>query len=74
MACNDAGYRGRIALYEVMLLNEEIREAILHSASSAELREMGRKNGMKTLRESGRQKILEGVTTFDEVVRVTSLF
>lgn len=74
MACSDTGYRGRTALYEVMLLNEEIQEAILKGPSTAELREMGRKHGMKTLRESGLQKIREGVTTFDEVLRVTSLF
>jgi type IV pilus assembly protein PilB len=74
MACGDTGYRGRIALYEVMLLNEEIREAILRGASAIELRELGRKHGMITLRESGLQKIREGVTTLDEVARVTSLF
>jgi len=74
MACSDTGYRGRIALYEVMLLNEEIREAILRGASSLELCELGRKQGMITLRESGLQKIREGVTTLDEVARVTSLF
>ncbi len=73
MACSDTGYRGRTALYEVMLLNEEIQEAILKGASTAELRELGRKHGMKTLRESGLEKIREGVTTFDEVARVTSL-
>jgi type IV pilus assembly protein PilB len=74
MTCGDLGYRGRIALYEVMLLNEEIREAILSGASTTDLRELGCKYGMKTLRESGLQKIREGVTTLDEVVRVTSLF
>ncbi len=74
MTCGDLGYRGRIALYEVMLLNEEIREAILSGASTSDLRELGCKYGMKTLRESGLQKIREGVTTLDEVVRVTSLF
>ncbi|HZY31510.1 MAG TPA: type IV-A pilus assembly ATPase PilB [Candidatus Methylomirabilis sp.] len=74
MACSDTGYRGRIALYEVMLLNDEIREAILRGASAVELRELGRKHGMITLRESGLQKIREGVTTLDEVARVTSLF
>jgi type IV pilus assembly protein PilB len=74
MACSDTGYRGRIALYEVMLLNEEIREAILRGASAIELRELGRKYGMRTLRESGLQKIREGMTTLDEVARVTSLF
>jgi type IV pilus assembly protein PilB len=74
MTCSDTGYRGRIALYEVMLLNEEIREAILRGASAIELRELGRTQGMITLRESGLQKIREGVTTLDEVARVTSLF
>jgi len=74
MTCGDLGYRGRIALYEVMLLNEEIREAILSGASTSDLRDLGCKYGMKTLRESGLQKIREGVTTLDEVVRVTSLF
>ncbi len=73
MACSDTGYRGRIALYEVMLLNGEIQEAIVQGASTSDLRELGRKQGMKTLRESGLQKIREGVTTFEEVVRVTSL-
>ncbi len=74
MACNDTGYRGRVALYEVMLLNEEIREAILRGASTSELHELGRKHGMRTLRESGLQKIRERLTTPDEVARVTSLF
>jgi type IV pilus assembly protein PilB len=74
MACSDTGYRGRIALYEVMVIDEQVREAILAGASTADLRELGRKNGMKTLREGGLQKIREGITTFDEVARVTSLF
>jgi type IV pilus assembly protein PilB len=73
MVCSDTGYRGRIALYEVMLLDEEIQEAILNGASTGDLRELGRKQGMKTLRESGLQKIREGVTTFEEAVRVTNL-
>jgi type IV pilus assembly protein PilB len=72
--CNDTGYRGRIGLYEVALLNEEIRGAILNGVSTAELRTLGRKYEMKTLRESGLQKIREGITTVEEVVRVTSLF
>ncbi len=74
MACSDTGYRGRIALYEVMVIDEEIREAVLAGASTADLRELARKHGLKTLREGGLQKIREGVTTFDEVARVTSLF
>ncbi|WP_337286368.1 type IV-A pilus assembly ATPase PilB [Candidatus Methylomirabilis sp.] len=73
-ACRDTGYRGRIGLYEVVLLNEQMREAILVGASVSELRMLQAKYGMKSLGESGLQKIREGVTTVEEVVRVTSLF
>jgi type IV pilus assembly protein PilB len=72
--CSDTGYRGRIGLYEVALLNEEIRGAILNGVSTAELRTLGCKYGMQTLRESGLQKMREGITTVEEVIRVTSLF
>lgn len=74
IACRDTGYRGRIGLYEVVLLNEQMREAILNGASVSELRTLQGKYGMRSLRESGLQKIREGVTTIEEVVRVTSLF
>ncbi len=74
MACRDTGYRGRIGLYEVVLLNEQMREAILIGASVSELRMLQAKYGMKSLGESGLQKIREGVTTVEEVVRVTSFF
>jgi type IV pilus assembly protein PilB len=70
--CNDTGYKGRVALYEVMLIKDNIKEAILQGASSIELRELGRKNGMLTLREAGLQKIREGMTTVEEVLRVTT--
>ena len=70
--CSDTGYKGRIALYEVMVIRENIKELILQGASTSELREAGRKNGMKTLRESGLQKIREGQTTIEEVLRVTT--
>ncbi len=74
IACRDTGYRGRIGLYEVVLLNEQMREAILNGASVSELRTLQGKYGMRSLRESGLQKIREGVTTVEEVIRVTSLF
>jgi type IV pilus assembly protein PilB len=74
MACSDTGYRGRIALFEVMVIDEGIRQAILAGVSTADLRELARTRGMKTLREAGLQKVREGITTFDEVARVTSLF
>jgi type IV pilus assembly protein PilB len=72
MACSETGYKGRVALYEVMLIRENIKEAILQGASVIELRELGRKNGMKTLREAGLGKIRDGVTTLEEILRVTT--
>ncbi|MBI5167838.1 MAG: type IV-A pilus assembly ATPase PilB [candidate division NC10 bacterium] len=72
MACSETGYRGRLALYEVMVIRENIKDLILQGASTSELRELARKNGMKTLRDAGLQKIRDGVTTIEEVLRVTS--
>jgi type IV pilus assembly protein PilB len=72
LACTETGYKGRVALYEVMLIRDNIKEAILQGASAMELRELGRKNGMQTLREAGLQKIREGMTTVEEVLRVTT--
>jgi len=72
MVCSETGYKGRVALYEVMVIKDNIKEAILQGASALELRELGRKNGMQTLREAGLQKIREGVTTVEEVLRVTT--
>jgi len=71
MTCSETGYKGRVALYEVMVMRENIKTAILEGASTAELRELARKNGMRTLREAGLQKIREGITTIEEVMRVT---
>ena len=72
MTCSDTGYKGRVALYEVMVIKDNIKEAILQGASAMELRELGRKNGMKTLREAGLGKIREGMTTVEEILRVTT--
>lgn len=72
MECNDTGYRGRVALYEVMAITEDIKDAILQGGSVNEMKELGRKHGMKTLREAGLQKIREGMTTIPEIMRVTS--
>jgi type IV pilus assembly protein PilB len=69
--CNNTGYKGRIGLYEVMEVNDEIRELILIGASSLELRKKAIEDGMITLRESGLQKVRAGVTTLEEVVRET---
>jgi len=70
-SCNDTGYKGRIGLYEVMEVTDEIRELILIGASSLELRKKSIEDGMITLRESGLHKIRSGVTTIEEVLRET---
>jgi type IV pilus assembly protein PilB len=71
VTCNNTGYRGRTAIHEFMLINDEIRALINHGASAAELREAAARNGMITLREAGLAKIHTGKTTIDEVVRET---
>src|SRR5256885_20348 len=70
-ACNFTGMKGRIAIYEVMPISEELRDAILRNAPTAELREVAQSQGMKTLRQSGLLKVLDGTTTIEEVLRVT---
>jgi len=69
--CNNTGYKGRIGLYEVMEITDELRELILIGASALELRKKAVDDGMITLRESGLHKIRAGVTTIEEVVRET---
>jgi type IV pilus assembly protein PilB len=69
--CNGTGYKGRIGLYEVMEITDTIRELILIGASALELRKKAIDDGMITLRGSGLQKLRDGVTTLEEVVRET---
>ncbi len=69
--CGGSGYRGRVALYEVMPLYEEIRELVLSGASTPEIKRAAMSRGVKTLRQSGLSKVREGVTTLEEVMRVT---
>jgi type IV pilus assembly protein PilB len=69
--CNGTGYKGRVGLYEVMEVTDDIRELILIGASSLELRKRAIDDGMITLRESGIHKIRAGITTVEEVVRET---
>jgi type IV pilus assembly protein PilB len=70
-ACGDSGYKGRIALYEVMPLSDEIKEMIIKGATSIDLKKAAIKAGMATLRMSGLSKIKEGRTSIEEVLRVT---
>jgi type IV pilus assembly protein PilB len=69
--CNNTGYRGRMGIYEVMPMDEEMRELIMKHASSNVLRSEARKRGMRSLRESGLLAIYGGLTTIEEVVRET---
>jgi type IV pilus assembly protein PilB len=71
--CSSTGYKGRVGLYEVMEIDEEMREAILTGASANELRMKAIERGMLTLRGSGLQKVREGMTTVEEVLRETVL-
>ncbi|MBF0517255.1 MAG: type IV-A pilus assembly ATPase PilB [Nitrospirae bacterium] len=70
-ACNQTGYKGRIALYEVMPVKNELKELILSGATVVELKNEAIRLGMLTLRQSGLVKVNEGVTTVDEVMRCT---
>ncbi len=69
--CNNTGFKGRTALFELMLMDDELRELIMKNASTSVLRAEARKRGMRTLREVGLLAIYDGVTTIDEVVRET---
>jgi type IV pilus assembly protein PilB len=69
--CNNTGFKGRVGLYEVMEVTEELRELILVGASALELRRKAVDGGMITLRSSGLRKVKEGVTTIEEIVRET---
>lgn len=69
--CNNTGYKGRVGLYEVMAIKEEIKELILSRASTSEVKKEAMRLGMKTLRQSGIFKIRDGLTTIEEVLRST---
>jgi len=69
--CNNSGYKGRCGLYEVMEVDDEIRELILVGASAVELKKKAIERGMLTLRRSGLIKVMEGITTLEEVARET---
>jgi type IV pilus assembly protein PilB len=69
--CNNTGYRGRVGLFETMLMSEEIKELIMRNASTTILRQEARKRGMRTLRESGLLTMYDGITSLEEVVRET---
>jgi type IV pilus assembly protein PilB len=69
--CNNTGYKGRVGLYEVMEVTDELRELVLVGASALELRRKAIEEGMITLRQSGLRKVRDGMTTIEEVARET---
>ena len=71
--CNNTGYRGRLGIYETMVLDDGMRDLIMNSASTAVLRRESVKRGMRILRESGLMAIYNGITSLDEVVKETIL-
>lgn len=71
--CNNTGYRGRVGLYELLSVNDEIKDLIIESASTELLRDAARRNGMVPLRDAGLERAFEGLTTIEEVIRETIL-
>jgi type IV pilus assembly protein PilB len=69
--CNGSGFKGRVGFYQVMPMLEEIRELILNGANTAEIKRESMRLGIKTMRQSGLTKLKEGITSFEEVLRVT---
>lgn len=72
-ACKNTGYRGRLGIYEIMLVNEEIRTLCLKQAPGDAIRRAAMRAGMQTLRQDGYLKALQGMTTLEEVIRVTNV-
>jgi type IV pilus assembly protein PilB len=71
--CNNTGYKGRVGLFELMLLNDQLREMVMENSPADELRKVAKDNGMIPLRDYGMEFVYEGVTTLDEVMRETVL-
>jgi type IV pilus assembly protein PilB len=71
-ACNGTGYKGRQGVYEVMAMSAELRKAIMHEASTDELRAIGIREGMLTLRMDGLKKVERGITTLEEIIKETA--
>jgi len=69
--CNYSGYKGRTAIHEIMVLNEEIRTMVLERTSSNAIKKVAQKHGMRSLREDGMKKAILGQTTPQEIMRIT---
>ncbi len=71
--CNNTGYKGRVGLFELLIMNDDLRDMIMRNASRDELRDAARGFGMVTLRDAGMKAVYDGLTTADEVIRETIL-
>jgi general secretion pathway protein E/type IV pilus assembly protein PilB len=71
--CANSGYKGRMGLYEIFMITDDIQNLIFSQATTMEIREAARRNGMRTLRDDGLRKAMSGSTTLEEVIRITSL-
>jgi type IV pilus assembly protein PilB len=69
--CSFTGMKGRVAVYEVMPITAEVRELILRNAPTGEIRQVAEAQGMRSLRQNGLLKVTDGVTTVEEIIRVT---
>jgi type II secretory ATPase GspE/PulE/Tfp pilus assembly ATPase PilB-like protein len=72
-SCGSTGFYGRTVIYEMLIMNDEIRDLVLQKASSSQIKKKALELGLKTLRENGLEKVKQGVTTLDEVMRVVEL-
>ena len=70
-ACSNTGYRGRVALHEIMTLSDEIESLVVTRATGSEIRQVALEQGMVSLREDGWSKVAQGLTTIEEVLRVS---
>jgi type II secretory ATPase GspE/PulE/Tfp pilus assembly ATPase PilB-like protein len=69
--CSQTGFRGRAGIFELLVVDDDIRQLILSKTSAHIIRDAARKKGMRTLREDGWDKVVSGVTTVEEILRVT---
>lgn len=69
--CHGSGFKGRVGVYEILVMDEEIKKMVVEKASGEEIKKIARAKGMTTMLEDGAAKVFQGITTFDEVMRVT---
>jgi type IV pilus assembly protein PilB len=71
--CNDTGYRGRTAIHEIFEMDRELRKMVIRVESNIRIKQRAVERGMRTLRQDGWEKVLLGLTTLEEVMRITAL-